>query len=227
MENIGGYPASLVTSLDTGHEVILGGMPSPNAFQAPVRFVGVSTDSIKDLTKRIGAAVSGIGIPKGVHVIDFRIVVDASKKQSGSVYVIAVDSTPPLQEKTAFDPIEAGRKIVEDMKNAEGGSCTGADLKISPAALHKRRANYGIVYWRDAKSQFHYPKWQFNAAGAMLPGIREVLKAFRSSDEWRVMGYFLTPRRQLGERTPLELLRAGEVTKMLEHAKIHAEENSW
>ena len=130
-----------------------------------------------------------------------------------------------------FDPIEAGRQAVGEMQRAEGGAWTGGELeklfRLTPANLHKRRTEYRIVSWRDAKSQFHYPKWQFNGAGAPLQGVQEVLQTFRSVDEWRVMRYFLAPRHQLDDRTPLDLLRAGEVDKVVAHAKAHGEENSW
>jgi hypothetical protein len=83
------------------------------------------------------------------------------------------------------------------------------------------------VFWRNAKHDFHYPKWQFTESGALLHGVPEVLQTFRSQDEWRVMRYFLGPRGQLADRTPLDLLRAGEVEKVVAHAKLHGEENTW
>jgi hypothetical protein len=130
-----------------------------------------------------------------------------------------------------FDPFEAGRKAVVQMQAAEGGAWTGAELEshynLTPATLHKRRVEHRIVFWNDAKNQFHYPKWQFNEAGALWPGVQEVLQTFKSSDEWRVMRYFLAPRHQLDDRTPLDLLRAGQATKVIAHAKAHGEENSW
>jgi hypothetical protein len=130
-----------------------------------------------------------------------------------------------------FDPVEAGKRAVEEMRQAEGGAWTGAELEgrfgLSSATLHRRRKEHRIVYWRDAKHDFHYPKWQFTAPGALLPGVQEVLQLFRSEDEWRVMSYFLGKRQQLGDRRPLDLLRAGEKEAVLAHAKLHAEENTW
>jgi len=130
-----------------------------------------------------------------------------------------------------FDPIEAGQRAVVALQRAEGGAWTGAELEtrfdLTPANLHKRRAEHRIVWWRSPKNQFLYPKWQFNDGGAPLPGVQEVSQTFRSSDEWRVMRYFLGPRGQLADRTPLDLLRAGEVKEVVAHAKLHAEENTW
>lgn len=137
-----------------------------------------------------------------------------------------------LQEETnLFSPRTTGEKIVAQMQKAEGGAFTGTELEqefsLTSATLHRRRKEHRIVFWRDAKHDFHYPKWQFTATGALLPGVQEVLQIFGSHDEWRLMRYFLGKRQQLGERSPLDLLRAGEINKVLAHARVHAEENTW
>jgi len=135
-------------------------------------------------------------------------------------------------EKTAmFNPHAAGRRLVEELQAAEGGAWTGNQLHaffdLTPSTLHRRRKEHRIIYWRDALHEFHYPMWQFTPAGALLPGIQEVLELFKSQDEWRVMRYFLDPRTQLSDQRPLDLLRQGNSQKILEHAKIHVEENTW
>ena len=131
----------------------------------------------------------------------------------------------------SFDAQAAGRQAVEKLQAAEGGAWTGQELnalfKLTSATLHKRRTEHRIIYWRDARHNFHYPKWQFNAAGALLPGIQEVLEQFKSQDEWRVMSYFLGKRAQLSDERPLDLLRQGDVARVLEHAENHAQENTW
>ncbi len=88
------------------------------------------------------------------------------------------------------------------------------------------RREFKVVYWR-AKGAYRYPKWQFDAAGTLLPGIQDVLQIFKSNDEWRVMRYFLGKRRQLDERRPLDLLREGEIGRVLAHARLHFEDNTW
>lgn len=130
-----------------------------------------------------------------------------------------------------FDPYVAGERIVGELQAAEGGSWTGQELqgryKLTSAVLHRRRKEHRIIYWRDARNDFHYPKWQFTPSGASLTGIQEVLEMFQSQDEWRVMRYFLGKRAQLAGQRPLDLLRQGEVEKVMAHAKIHVEENTW
>lgn len=143
----------------------------------------------------------------------------------------ATEEKKSQTQAAAFDPHEAGRRMVEELKAAEGGAWTGRELQkrfsLIPATLHRRRKEFRIVYWRDAQHNFHYPKWQFGPVGALLPGIQEVLETLQSHDEWRVMRYFLSPRGQLDNRSPLDLLGKGEVEKVLGHTKIHVEENTW
>lgn len=136
-----------------------------------------------------------------------------------------------LNTETKFDPHEAGLALVRQMQKAEGGAWTGAELQarfdLTPATLHRRRAEHRIIFWRDAKEAFHYPKWQFTPTGALLRGLQEVLQTFRSSDEWRIMRYFLTPRQQLDNQAPLALLQRSEEDKVIAHARIHGQENTW
>lgn len=61
----------------------------------------------------------------------------------------------------------------------------------------------------------------------MLKGIEETLQIFASNDQWRVMLYFLSNRRSLAGRRPLDLLREGEVAKVIAHAKAYTVENNW
>jgi hypothetical protein len=139
---------------------------------------------------------------------------------------------PPVAVGPAFDPGAAGEQLVAEMQAAEGGAWTGQELQgahfqLTSATLHRRRKEHRIIYWRDARHNFHYPKWQFTPGGALLPGIQEVLELFQSADEWRITSCFLGKRSQLDDLRPLDLLRHGEVNKVLAHAQIHAEENTW
>jgi hypothetical protein len=130
-----------------------------------------------------------------------------------------------------FSPRSAGERIVAEMQVAEGGAWSDPEYRqkfdLSPPVLCRRRKEHRIVFWRNAKGDYFYPRWQFTETGALLPGIQEVLQTFRSQDEWRVMRYFLGARKQLNDRRPLDLLRAGEIDRAIAHARDHAAENTW
>jgi hypothetical protein len=54
-----------------------------------------------------------------------------------------------------------------------------------------------------------------------------VLAVLDSNDQWRVMLYFLSNRRSLAGRRPLDLLREGKTAEVMAHAKASAVENAW
>jgi hypothetical protein len=127
--------------------------------------------------------------------------------------------------------LKGEEQIITELQAAEGGAWSGAELRkefgLSLADLRRRRAKYLIVYWQDARGVYFYPHWQFRRNGVLLPGVAQVLQIFRSKDQWRIMRYFLAPRQQLSGRRPLDLLRAGEIVKVLNHARMHNAENTW
>jgi hypothetical protein len=183
-------------------------------------------DVVVEDFERDARALEGEKLSKQARAALKRIRARMSALQS-----FARESLKEAQHVEPFSPEEAGQRIVADLRQAEGGAYTGTDLRtkwsLSTAVLHRRRKEHRIVYWRDAQHEFHYPRWQFNTAGARLPGIQEILQIFESSDEWRVMGYFLGPRKQLENRRPLDLLREGKIQDAIAHARLHAEENTW
>lgn len=128
----------------------------------------------------------------------------------------------------SFDPYAAGEKAIEVLKNERGGALNEQGVMIITGddsfSLKRARENFRIVYWVD-DNKYYYPVWQF-AYGAPMTDIRTVLQIFKSYDYWRVMRYFLAPRIELGD-SPLNLLEAGEVNKVLDHAKRHFREETW
>ena len=163
------------------------------------------------------------------YLFELRVLFDSGSRTE-SVRANAPSSGSESSPQT-FDPYAAGENLVGGLQKAEGGAWTGQDLQeqfaLTSATLHRRRKEHRILFWRDAQHEFHYPKWQFTESGALLSGVQEVLQSFQSHDEWRLIRYFLGPRGQLSGRRPLDLLRAGQVDRVLKHAKVHAEENTW
>lgn len=122
-------------------------------------------------------------------------------------------------------------EILHALQTREGGAWTEAEMlakfNLTPSNLQTLRNNFLVVSWPDQQGQLHYPKWQFADTGALLPGVQEVLRTFKSQDTWRIMSYFLGARRQFQGLCALFLLRKNKVTEVLAHAKLHYEENTW
>jgi hypothetical protein len=122
-----------------------------------------------------------------------------------------------------------GELARQQLASAEGGALsrrqTARLLGLSETAVTRRWRTFRLVAWQDRRLVF-FPAWQF-AGGKLLPGVADVLQTFRSQDQWRIMRYFLSKRASLKNQRPLELLRCGQVTVVLEHAERHAKENTW
>lgn len=139
------------------------------------------------------------------------------------------EKTPDASEtrlseaSNAWDPYAEGRKLVQQLKEAEGGGLDRNDaaerLSISVPALHNRRKRGGIVAWADGGAdRFKFPRWQFGANG-MLAGIEDCLRELQDADEWAIMRFFLFPSEIAGGKRPLDLLREGRVNDAIELAR--------
>jgi len=135
-----------------------------------------------------------------------------------------------MGKKPPFDPYAAGLKAVEILKAADGGAFTEADILkkgITSVEIQELCKAGAIVVWRDNENKEHFPKWQFTEQFKVMPGIQKALDIFKSTDQWRIMAYFLGRRVSLGNKTPLKMLQMGLEDQMLKHAQFHFEENTW
>lgn len=131
-----------------------------------------------------------------------------------SVLLSALNTEEALASIRAHDPLagarlrglEAKRKLVE----AEGGTLSTAQVAkafgITRQAVDKRRKERRLLGMELGKKGFRYPAWQIG-----LPHLEDVLKALGDRDSWEQIAFFLNPSALLRDRTPLEVLREGEI----------------
>ncbi len=116
----------------------------------------------------------------------------------------------------------ARRKLME----AGGGSLSaqeaGGELGISQAAILKLYHRGQIIAWNDGRtSAARFPVWQFKDR-ELLDGLEETLKILGAGcrlDDFGRMLIFLSNRGFLGGKRPLDCLRAGEVSTVLQAAE--------
>jgi hypothetical protein len=90
-------------------------------------------------------------------------------------------------------------------------------LGISAAAVTKRRTKNMLVAFRH-QGDWRYPRWQI-AGSDVLPGIVSAWRALPDRhDTLGLVKWFTLPARQLGDRTPLEAIRAGDVEDVVDAA---------
>jgi len=115
-----------------------------------------------------------------------------------------------------------GNVAREVMKSQEGGSLSaeqaGARLGISKAAILKRFQKGQLLGWREAKQNaVRFPVWQFTEDD-IVPGLTEVLAVFKGAaeiDDWAKIVFFLTALSSMDGKRPLDLLRAGELQRVI------------
>jgi hypothetical protein len=129
---------------------------------------------------------------------------------------VAAKVQDPLREARA----RAAKKLAA-LLSAEGGPLrvdeVAAMLRITRAAVDKRRKVGTLIGIDDGGRAILYPGWQFTETG-LLPGLDAVLKALAVSDPWMRMQFFLGHDAELRAR-PLDLLRSGRIDAVISAAK--------
>jgi hypothetical protein len=98
----------------------------------------------------------------------------------------------------------------------------GEILGITPQAVDKRRQSRTLLALNMGRHGYRYPVWQFAESGA-LPGLKDVLQALQPHDEWMQIAFFVIKNPRLRNETPIDMLKAGELKKVVEAASAYGE----
>ncbi len=142
------------------------------------------------------------------------------------IHLVSRDAAAAEAAANVDDPLRGARaraaKQMAELLSAEGGPIgveeVAKRLRITRAAVDKRRRSGTLIGIDDGGRAILYPSWQFTATG-LLPGLEDTLRVIRVSDPWMRLQFFLSKEPDLGTR-PLDALRAGrqaEVTRAAKH----------
>jgi hypothetical protein len=94
-------------------------------------------------------------------------------------------------------------------------------LGLTPAEVAVRLRAGKLIVLETAARGRRYPAWQFHEeiAGGALEAVLDVLKGHTS---WTICRFFTTPDATLERRTPLHVLRRGDLEAVLEAAGLFA-----
>lgn len=134
------------------------------------------------------------------------------------------------QDKLAL-AVARGLETRQRLTEAEGGSLSSEEvarlLRLSKTAVLKRLEAGRLLAWREERLQAaRFPRWQFSEHGHVLAGLEEVLNCLNQDsglDVWGKILFFLQTKTSLGEKRPLDLLRAGKVKEVCLAAQAYAE----
>lgn len=161
----------------------------------------------------------------------------AKARRTGTSHILILKVTPDgrieaITEKPASDPLENAlaaakargqAKIAdllkdEDMLTArEFGPLIGA----SHETVNARRKRGEVLGVEGATRGVRYPRWQVTDAGLPLPGLAGLFAAL-GGQPWTVYRFLRSAHAELGGRTALEALKAGQVDDALGAARNQA-----
>jgi hypothetical protein len=137
----------------------------------------------------------------------------------------------PKDDLNEWDPYKLNRRLKQWLQAAEGGAFTYQELTADGYELPKQIAHGErlYVYWREKNTQPMYPKWQFIPHLKKVdPDVRQILRHLDAYDDcWRVMAFFLLPKKSLDNQSPLELIRRGFGDMVADYAERHSQSNDW
>jgi hypothetical protein len=120
---------------------------------------------------------------------------------------------------------ERGRMVKAEVlaqPNMLSSDQVAALLGMTRQGVDRRRRQGRLLALQGERRGYRYPAWQFEG-GQVLPGLAEAM-ARLEDHPWTKYRFFLIREASLGDRTPLEALRAGEVDAVLRTAEFFGEQ---
>jgi len=121
----------------------------------------------------------------------------------------------------------AGLRSKTFLLQAEGGAVpveeAAAMLGLTRQAIDRRRRGGRLIGLTMGRRGYLYPVWQFGEHGT-IPGLEETLAALDSFGPWSQVSWFISPNTRLGGRSPLSVLREGQVEQVVRAAQLYGEQ---
>ncbi len=147
------------------------------------------------------------------HIDQEQLIKAVQAPTDYSVLLSALSADEALATNRTADPLAGARlrglAAKRSLLESEGGTLASAEvaqlLGISRQAVDKRRGEGRLLAVQLGRKGYRYPVWQFG-----LKGMDKALRALEHRDVWDQLSFFLNPSAALEDRTPLDVLQAGE-----------------
>lgn len=140
--------------------------------------------------------------------------------------VIETLARRPAMESTKYKVKLEGalqkRKILDAEGGVVGPSQVAKLLNISRQAVSQRRMA-GKLLAVPMAGGFAYPLWQFHD-GEIINGMAHILTTLKAIDPWMQMVFFLNKNSALDGHRPLDILKKGDVDKVVGIAQAYLEQ---
>lgn len=165
----------------------------------------------------------------------------AKAKRTGKAYMITYLVTPDGKaeavaekpaEKPADGPLDAAiarakargaTKVADILKGGDmlTARAFGPLIGASHETVNTKRKRHEVLGLEGATRGVKYPRWQVTDAGLPLPGLPKLFELL-GDQPWTVYRFLRTPHAELGGRTALEALKAGQVEAVVGVAENQA-----
>ena len=129
----------------------------------------------------------------------------------------------PLSAGPRARAILRGKAIAADDVSVSGGSYSLEEVRqilngVSRQSIEKRVREGRLLAVVGPSNKRFYPVAQFNDDGAAVDGLREVQDAMATRNGYAVLNFLVNPDPRLDSLKPIDLLRRGEIARVVEAA---------
>jgi len=144
------------------------------------------------------------------------VLPDGSAKAIGTPVTFAPPNFSSLEAALSAARGRGKFKIAEILKGEDmlTGSDFGSLIGASHETVNVRRGRGEILGLQGATRGVRYPSWQVTDAGMPLPGLSELFEVL-GRQPWTVYRFLKTQHPELGGRTALEVMKAGQQQAVL------------
>lgn len=146
-------------------------------------------------------------------------------------------SVVPQIAAEAFEPDARARvmlngiRIAEEDLRAAGGAYTLEEVQglmrgVTRQAIEKRVSEGSLLAVPGPSNRRRYPVAQFKADGSIVGGMRTVREALPTKNPWTILNFLVQPDPKLGGKKPIELMRKGDVDRVVEAARRVGEQGA-
>ena len=121
--------------------------------------------------------------------------------------------------------IDAKRRILTEDGSVLSAGKVGEVLTISRQAVEKRRKGGRLIGVSLGRRGFGYPAWQISERGT-LAGLEAVLDVLKPHDAWTKLVFFTSENAKTDSKKPLDVLRSGDIEKVLAAARAYGEQGA-
>ncbi len=142
-----------------------------------------------------------------------------------------LDAPPAFSAGPRARAILRGKEIAEtDLANS-GGSYSLEQVRrllgdVSRQSVEKKVREGRLLAVIGPNSKRFYPVAQFHDDGSVIEGLHAVQDALATRNGYAVLNYLVNPDPRLDNRKPLDLLKQGEITRVVEAAARSGEQGA-